>query len=58
MSFDGVDDYVSIANTPSINPNFITLSVTFKLRNNTTQTSFLSKGWNSRRFIMGSNGDF
>lgn len=43
MSFDGVDDWISVANAASLNPNHITIVAFFKLRTNTVQMSILAK---------------
>lgn len=43
MSFDGVDDWISVTNAASLNPNHITIVAFFKLRTNTVQMSVLGK---------------
>lgn len=43
MSFDGVDDWISVTNAASLNPNHITIVAFFKLRTNTVQMSMLAK---------------
>jgi hypothetical protein len=49
LNFDGVDDYVLANNDISLNPNYLTTSLWFKIDNFVDNTGLIAKGDNSNR---------
>ncbi len=49
LSFDGVDDYVSVPSSASLNPSYVTFSMWFNPKSFADNTGLIAKGDNSNR---------
>ena len=52
LSFDGVDDYVEVLDSPELNPDYITITAWFMLYNNNARGAIISKDYTQYDLIV------